>query len=123
MICSPLLLALSLTGAGVLSSCGSKADSDQTKEHLGEAAKLRQESDDLATAAAAIQDKIRNAGTSEMTSAEIVLNLAQQEKDIAAEGVRLEMLAGDLTQANASLAKERTAFSQKYLKSGTPLSN
>ena len=97
-------------------SCGGGADSAKTKENRSKAEQLKTEADQLAAEAAIFQQKIRDYGSSETTSAEIVENILTEEKRVGAEGARLEKIAADLVQANELLLKGKTAFGQKYLK-------
>lgn len=107
-----LLVGISLT----FSSCGGREDSARIKENRGKPEQLKAEADQLADEAATFQQKIRNYGSSDTTSAQIVENLLIEEKRVEGEGARLERIAADLKSANESLLKEKAAYGQKYLK-------
>ena len=111
-------LAKALTGALLLtlSSCGGADDSAKTKENRSKAGQLKTEADQLAAEAAMIQQRIRDYGSSDTTSAQIVETLLIEEKRVQGEGARLERLAGDLKLANDSLRKDQAVFGQKYVK-------
>jgi len=113
---SPLIVVLSLGVIFAFPSCGGAEDSAQIKESRSKADRLKSEADHLAAEAAMIQQKIRDYGSSETTSAQIVENALIEEKRVQGEGARLERIAADLKLANESLLKEKASFAQKYSK-------
>ncbi len=99
-----------------LASCSTKADAELTHELQDKTDKLKGEADLLAAQAAAVQQKIKEAGSEDMTGPGIVVTLENTEKAVIAEKQRLEKLKLDLQAANAAMAAEQAAFAKKYLK-------
>lgn len=110
------VLVPAMVGMSSLTSCSTKADAELTHSLQEQTEKLKRESDLLAAQATAVQLKIKGAGSEDMTGPGAVLALENKEKEVIAEGRRLEKLVEDLKAANAQLAKEQSAFAQKYLK-------
>lgn len=108
--------ALACCFLSALPSCSSRDNAVKIHDYQEKSSQLKLESDQLAAEAASIQQKIRDAGSAETTGEAVVVQLGATEKQAAAEGARLEKLAADLKQANATLAGERKAFTGQYLK-------
>ena len=99
-----------------LASCSTKADAELTHELQDKTDKLKVEADLLAAQAAAVQQKIKEAGSDDATGPGIVVALENKEKEVIAEKQRLEKLKVDLKAANDGLAAQQAAFAGKYLK-------
>lgn len=111
-----LVWCLAGAASTLLASCSSREDAARTKEFQTKIEELKLQADRLAEEAAAVQQKIKGAGSEEMTGPKIVATLEVKEKETMEEAKRLQNRVEGLQSAVQQLSKEQTAFAGKYLK-------